>query len=156
MEKRTNPAEFYQLVNFHFLVSFFPKGSNDSFDTRFQSVTGLDSTLDTETIKEGGENRFEHVVPVRRKFGPLVLKRGVLLKTESDITKVLNRVFQDLVIVPFEKVDIQLLNENREAMLQWTVNNVWPRSWKMGELNGERGEVLIETIELNYNYIKFV
>ena len=33
----------------------------------------------------------------------------------------------------------------------WTINNVWPRSWKMGELNAEQGAVLIETLELNYN-----
>ena len=155
MEKRKNPSEFYQTVGFHFLVSFFPK-DKDSFDTRFQSVTGLDSTLETETIKEGGENRFEHVVPVRRKYGPLVLKRGVLLATESNITQVLNRVFQDQVIVPFDPVNIQLLDENRDPLLQWTINNVWPRSWKIGELNAERGEILIETLELNYNYITFV
>jgi len=155
MDKRSNPSEFYQTVSFHFLVSFFPKDA-DSFDTRFQSVTGLDSTLDTETIKEGGENRFEHVLPVRRKFGPLVLKRGVLFYSESNITKVLYRVFQDQVIVPFQTVNIQRLDENRDPLLQWSVNNVWPRSWKIGELNAERGEVLIETLELNYNYITFV
>lgn len=155
MDKRINPAEFYQTVGFHFLVSFFADDT-DSFDTRFQSVTGLDSTLDTETIKEGGENRFEHVVPVRRKYGPLVLKRGLLMSTESDITKVMNRVFQDQVVVPFDTVNIQLLGEDRSTLLQWSVNNVWPRSWKIGELNAERGEVLIETLELNYNYITFV
>ena len=152
MDKRTNPSEFYQTVNFHFLVSFHPRDT-DSFDTRFQSVTGLDSTLDTETIKEGGENRFEHVVPLRRKYGPLVLKRGVLLSSESDITQFLKRVFHDQEIVPFETVNIQLLDENRDTLLQWSINNVWPKSWKIGELNAERGEVLIETLELNYNYI---
>lgn len=155
MDKRNNPSEFYQVVNFHFMVSFFPKDS-DSFDTRFQSVTGLDSTLETETIKEGGENRFEHVVPVRRKYGPLILKRGVMLNTESDITKVMNKVFQDQVVVPFATVNVQLLDEDAKPLLQWSLNNVWPRSWKMGELNAERGEVLIETLELNYNYISFV
>ena len=155
MEKRTSPDEFYQLPGFHFRVCFSP-GDKESFDTRFQSVTGLDSTIETETVKEGGENRFEHVIPVRRKYGPLILKRGVLLSSESSVTKWLNRAFQDQIVIPIGIVDIQLLDEEHNPLLQWTVNNVWPRSWKIGELNAERGEVLIETLELNYNYISFV
>lgn len=155
MDKRSSPTEFYQTANFHFRVCFSP-GDKDSFDTRFQSVTGLDSTLETETIKEGGENRYEHVIPVRRKYGPLILKRGVLLSSESEVTKWLNRAFQDELVIPIGIVDIQLLDEDHNTLLQWTVNNVWPRSWKIGELNAERGEVLIETLELNYNYISFV
>ena len=155
MEKRTSPDEFYQLPGFHFRVCFSP-GDKESFDTRFQSVTGLDSTIETETVKEGGENRFEHVIPVRRKYGPLILKRGVLLSSESGVTKWLNRAFQDQIVIPIGIVDIQLLDEEHNPLLQWTVNNVWPRSWKIGELNAERGEVLIETLELNYNYISFV
>jgi hypothetical protein len=45
----SQPAAFYQTVNFHFKVdfNFDPK---DGVDVRFQSVTGLDSNLDTETI----------------------------------------------------------------------------------------------------------
>lgn len=140
------------MVNFHFLVSFRPD-DGDSFDTRFQSVTGLDAVLETETFREGGENRFEHVVPLRRKYSPLVMKRGVLLITESKVTNWLNQVFQHENLVPLGNVDIQLLDEEHNAMLRWSVNNVWPRSWKLSELNAERGEVLIETLELNYNYI---
>ncbi|HTF30137.1 MAG TPA: phage tail protein, partial [Flavitalea sp.] len=136
MEKRTSPDEFYQLPGFHFRVCFSP-GDKESFDTRFQSVTGLDSTIETETVKEGGENRFEHVIPVRRKYGPLILKRGVLLSSESGVTKWLNRAFQDQIVIPIGIVDIQLLDEEHNPLLQWTVNNVWPRSWKIGELNAE-------------------
>lgn len=146
-----NPDNFYQTVNFHFRVEFDAEA--ESLDIRFQSVTGLDSTLDTETIREGGENHFEHVVPVRRKYGPLVLKRGLLTPGESGITKWFKKVFDDQEVKPIPTVHIQLLNEEHEPLIQWVVNNVWPRSWKIGELNAERGEVLIETLELNYNYL---
>ncbi len=144
---------FYQTVNFHFRVSFKPS-DKESVDTRFQSVTGLDSTLDTETVKEGGENRFEHVIPLRRKYGPLTLKRG-LLTPSSYITSWLQKAFDDEKVEPIATVDITLLNENHDPLMYWTINNVWPRSWKIGELNAERGEVLIETLELNYNRLLF-
>jgi phage tail-like protein len=150
MAGEKKPDDFYQKVNFHFMVSF-KAGDRDSIDTRFQSVTGLDSTLETETIKEGGENRFEHVIPVRRKYGPLILKRGILDPSASEITKWLKKAFDDEIVEPIDRVDIILLNEDHQALMQWTINNVWPRSWKVGELNAERGEVLIETLELNYN-----
>jgi phage tail-like protein len=151
---KPTPEKFYQEVNFHFLVSFKPDDS-ESIDTRFQSVAGLDSTLETESIKEGGENHFEHVIPIRRKYGPLVLKRGILGPNASDITTWLKAAFDDEKVRPIGTVDIILLNPEHKALMQWTINNVWPRSWKVGELNAERGEVLIETLELNYNKLIF-
>ncbi len=148
-----DPDDFYQTVNFHFRVSF-KSNDQESVDTRFQSVTGLDSTLDSETVREGGENRFEHVVPTRRRYGPLVLKRG-LLDTNSEVTKWLKKAFDDEIVEPYPTVDITLLNENHQPLMYWTINNVWPRSWKVGELNAERGEVLLETLELNYNRLVY-
>lgn len=153
MAEQRTPDHFYQTVNFHFKVEFYR--GEEGFDMRFQSVTGLDSTLETETVKEGGENRFEHVIPVRRKYGPLVLKRGLLTPGESGITEWLKDAFDHEIVVPIDSINISLLNEKQEPLMYWVASNVWPRSWKIGELNAERGEVLIETLELNYNRLLF-
>lgn len=144
---------FYQTINFHFKVEFTL--NEEDVDVRFQSVTGLDATLDTEPIKEGGENRFEHVIPVRRKYGPLILKRGLLKPSDSGLTKWLKKAFDDEEVVPIQTVTIKLLNEEHKPLMLWTINNVWPRSWKIGELNAEQGAVLLETLELNYNRLLF-
>lgn len=153
----------YQVVGFHFAVHF-SAGDGGSVDIRFQSVAGLDSTIDIETIKEGGENRFEHVIPTRRKFGPLVLKRGLLGPTTSPVASWLKKTFdgepfdastgkEDFQVI--DTVLIDLLGEDHQPLMSWTVTNVWPRSWKIAELNAERSEVLIETLELNYNRLIF-
>ena len=153
--------DFYQTVNFHFMVEFdFSNLKSEGFekitaDLRFQSVAGLDSSLETETIKEGGENRFEHVIPIRRKYGPLTLKRGLMKTTDSTVSKWLKKAFDDEVVIPLPTVDVSLLDHDHASLMHWTLNNVWPRSWKIGELNAERGEVLIETLELNYNRLSF-
>ena len=153
----------YQVVSFHFAVHF-SAGDRGSVDIRFQSVAGLDSTIDIETIKEGGENRFEHVIPTRRKFGPLVLKRGLVGTINSPVANWLKRTFEgepfDLATgkEDFQVIDtviIDLLGEDHQPLMSWTVTNVWPRSWKIAELNAERSEVLIETLELNYNRLIF-
>jgi len=143
------PAYTYQTVNFHFKVEF--NLGKEDIDVRFQSVSGLDSTLDTETLKEGGENRFEHVMPVRRKYGPLTLKRGLIKPADSGISAWIKKAFDDEEVTPLDTVVIKLLNEEHKPLMVWTINNVWPRSWKIAELNAEQGAVLIESLELNYN-----
>lgn len=150
----STPETFYQAVNFHFSVEFSTL-PGESIDVRFQSVSGLDATIETESLKEGGENRFEHVIPTRRKYGPLNLKRGLLTPDKSKLTAWLKKAFDEEVIEVIPTVAIILLGEDHKPVMKWTVNNVWPRSWKIGELNAERGEVLIETLELNYNRLIF-
>lgn len=159
------PFHFHQNVGFHFRVIFESlKGDGNkpadnsvesSVEMRFQSVSGLDASIETETVKEGGENRYEHIIPVRRKYGPLVLKRGLLRLQDSAISQWFRRAFEDEMVEPLPNVEIQLLNEDHVPLLFWSAIWVWPKSWKMGELNAERGEVLIETLELNYNRFVF-
>lgn len=149
-------ADDYQMVGFHFRVKFLNLPAAEDVDVRFQSVSGLDVQLEKETFKEGGENRFEHAVVVRSKYTPLTLKRGMLTPKESELTKWLQKAFQNLMVEPIAKVNVELLNETHNVLMQWEFSHVWPLSWKIAELNAERGEVLIETLELNYNYFKLV
>ena len=143
----------YQTVNFHFRVNFDLDASGSEIG--FQSVTGLDSTLETESVKEGGENGFTHVIPVRRKYGPLILKRGLIAPSQSNITQWLQDSFALEIVEPIDQMTIVLLDEEGNPLMNWAITNVWPISWKMGELNAEQGGVLIETLELNYNKLSF-
>ncbi len=145
----------YQTVNFHFMVWFSFDSHGDSIDVKFQSVTGLDSTIETETLAEGGENRFTHVLPVRRKFGPLVLKRGLLSPDQSALTRRLKWAFEHDKFHPIRLVTIHLLDQTHQSLMHWEINNVWPLSWKVAELNAMEGQVLIETMEMNYNRLLF-
>lgn len=154
MELVTNTV--HQIVGFHFRVFFFDLPDEKEADIKFQSITGLDVQIDKETLKEGGENRFEHNLPGRTKYSTLTLKRGILTPDDSGLTTWLQKAFQDMVITPLSRIDVELLNENHDILMQWELSHVWPVSWKVGELNAEKGEVLLETLELNYNYFKLV
>lgn len=146
----------HQIVGFHFRVFFFDLPDEKEADIKFQSITGLDVQIDKETLKEGGENRFEHNLPGRTKYSSLTLKRGILTPDDSGLTIWLQKAFQDMVFTPLSRIDVELLNENHDILMQWELSHVWPVSWKVGELNAEKGEVLLETLELNYNYFKLV
>ena len=147
----------YRTVGFHFEITFYgllDSGSN-GIDASFQSVSGLDASFETETIKEGGENRFEHVIPARRKYGDLILKRGTV--SPDSASRLSEWCMEALDYYTFQPIDIDvvLLNEEHEALMRWGIIHAWPKAWKFGELNAEKSEVLIETIELNYNYFEF-
>lgn len=144
----------WQHVSFHFEVSFNGIGRK-ALDAKFQSVSGLEVQLETESIKEGGENRFEHTIPLRRKYSNLTLKRGVLGEAEGSLLyDWCKRAFQ-LEQIRTVNLDVILLNEKQDPLMKWKVINAWPKSWKMSELNAEKGEVLIETLELVYNRFEF-
>ena len=51
-------ANYYPPLGFHFKVFI----ENIKSEYQFQSVSGLQASLETEEIAEGGENRFKHIV----------------------------------------------------------------------------------------------
>lgn len=146
-------ADYYPPVGFHFSVSFTGLAQFKE-DILFQSVSGLNVDIQTETIKEGGENRFEHNVPTRNKYSPLTLNRGLFNPKKSGLTQWCVDAFEKMVYKPID-LEVMLLNEKHETMMYWKVIHAWPKSWKIKELNAEKSEVLIETLELNYNRFEF-
>jgi phage tail-like protein len=143
---------YYPPVSFHFKVEFGFKEelhgvSSNNADIMFQSVSGLSSEMQTEMIKEGGENRFEHELPVRTKFPNLVLKRGLIF--DSSLIKWCLNTFQNLEIRPVD-LEVKLLNENHEPLITWAVKQAWPKKWAVEDLSAMDSKILIESLELRY------
>ncbi len=154
----SQPAQpgYYPPTNFHFAVHFGDSSGLSGNNTdlaknsiAFQSVSGLQVQVQTETIKEGGENRFEHVVPVRTKYNDLVLKRGLVFE-QSEVLTWIKNAFENLQFEPMD-MQIHMLNEAHEPLVVWDVFHAWPKAWKFDEFNAMQGKVFIETLELHYN-----
>lgn len=141
-------TNYHPPVGFHFRVEF-GLGSNE-LDVNFQSVTGLEASLDVETIKEGGENRYQHGLPGRATYSTLTLKRGMVYNEQSDITKWCVKAFKNNQVTPIN-LTVSLLGDDHSPRVVWKVIHAWPKSWKFNELNAEKGEVFLETLELQYN-----
>lgn len=145
-------------LGFHFKVEFSagPNGDDlgigkDSFDVRFQEVTGLNAELGTENFEEGGENRFSHRLPTRAKFNNLTLKRGMLIDTK------LRKWFED-AIYQFDfkplTVTVMLLNDGGEVISSWEFKSVWPVKWSVSDLKATENALVIETVELAYQFFE--
>ncbi|GAA5521924.1 phage tail protein [Aliifodinibius salicampi] len=139
-------AESYPPVSFYYQVSFNGIGDN-AIDTRFQSVSGLSAEVKTETYKEGGENRFEHVLPVRSSYSDITLKRG--LATDSKLIKWFTDTFDTMQVQPVT-IDIMLLNEEGDPLVSWNLVHAWPKKWSISDFDAEQNAIAIETLELHY------
>ncbi len=142
---------YYPPVGFHFSVRFGVSQTEN--DIRFQSIGGLSVEYETETLKEGGENRFVHELPVRTQYAPLVLKRGLLL--DSDVLRWCLNAFENREFAPSD-LQISLLNEQHEPLKTWSVVWAWPKKWSVSDFNAEENSIVIETMELSYRYFKLI
>jgi phage tail-like protein len=145
-------ALFYPEAGFHFSVVFelFPQLPNDF---RFQEVSGLTATVETEELKEGGENRFTHKLPSRTTYENLVLKRGMFVG--SFIIQWCREAIEDLNFAP-TNVIVTLLNDLHLPVAAWYVVNAFPVKWSISGFNAEQSAVVIETLEFEYNYFRTI
>jgi len=143
-------TEYYPPVGFHFRVEF--QGVNaQTIDTYFQEVSGLSFDIETEPVNEGGENRFTYQLPKRAKYQNLVLKRGLF--TDSSLISWVSDAVETME-VELVTVIVTLLNEQHEPLQSYRCVNAWPQKWSVSSFNAQNNELVIETLELVYQYYK--
>lgn len=145
----------YLPVGFHFIVYFDQDDKSglglggSTPDMGFQEVSGLNTSIETETYQEGGENRFSHRLPKPATFQNLVLKRGVLIG--SALIDWFKSAIEDFTFVPVE-VRVELLDQDHQVLESWVFVNAYPVKWNVDAFNAQDGKLVAETIELSYQY----
>lgn len=142
----------YPSTGFHFLVVFelFPQ---TPVDVRFQEVSGLSVTMNTETVTEGGENRFVHKLPTRTQYSDLTLKRGLF--AVSGLTEWCRETLENYQIKPVNLL-VSLLNESHIPLQSWYVVHAIPTKWEISSFNAEQSQVVVESLTLSYHYFKMI
>jgi len=139
------------LTGFYFSVSI--TGQSGKSDAAFQEVTGLSKTLNTEEVVSGGENRFKYRLPTQVSFENLTLKRGIVLMASPLIDWCQQTLDNGLALAITPKdVIVKLLNADGQPCQTWTFVNAYPVKWSVSELGSEKNALLIETIELSFQY----
>ncbi len=151
-------ASYYPPTGFHFRVEFQGiSGMDSDTEQRFQDVGGLSFEIEYETVNEGGENRFSHKFPKRTKYPNLVLKRGLLTNTALlDWMNAAMNTFYTVVIYDFKPADIliSLLDEAGNPLAVWSVVQAYPVKWSVSDFRSTENAVVVETIELAYQYFE--
>lgn len=141
----------YPPVGFSFWVSF--EISDSPIDLSFQDVSGIGMELQTEDIVEGGENRFTQKLPTRANYTPLVLKRG--LAVDSKLTDWVRDAIENFSIQP-TSIIVALLNDQKEPLMAYRFLNAYPLKWNISNFNAESSNIVIESLELYYQYFKII
>jgi len=141
-------------MGFRFGVFFFIGGLiPNPLDIRFQKVSGLDATINTTNVEEGGQNLYTHRLPQRIEYSNLVLERG--LSVGSLLTIEFNVAMSTFKFLP-SNVLITLLDEDGLPLLGagWLVLNAYPVKWSVSALDAGSDEVVVETLELAYERVQ--
>jgi len=154
----------YPPLGLYFQVFFFEVKSKYSPDHDFwgfQSVSGLTSEVVTETYKEGGQ-KYGYELPVKTQYPNLVLKRGLWIpkeKMSDDGPKELlywcQEMMESLIVRP-TNIYIDLISPSNTLLMSWMVYNAWPKKWTLSDFNAEESQIVIETMELHYDYFKLI
>ena len=141
---------YYPPVGFHFRVEFDGMVSkDDDTEIRFQEVSGLTAEIGTEELQVGGENRFSYRLPTRAKFGNLILKRGML--KNSVLVNWITDAIENFKFKPVN-VTVHLLDTEHNPLSTWTFIKAYPVKWVTSDLKAQDNSLVIETIELVYQY----
>ena len=150
---------FYPLPAFYFTLRVLEKPGIEvaraEIDASFQEISGIEAEFETESVVEGGENRFVHRLPKQPRYQNLVLKRGVTT-TESFLSEWIGETLNSNLASPIRPHDliVMLLNENGGPVMTWTFANAYPVKYSVSPLNSQENKILIETLELAYSSFK--
>ncbi|MFZ6765837.1 phage tail protein [Undibacterium sp. Di26W] len=131
-------------------------------DTSFSEVSGIGTEIETESVVEGGENRFVHQLPLKMKHGNLELKRGIATLQSPLVVwckAVLEGEFMKLIV---PQTIIVNLKSNKmvpgappvatEVLRTWEFFGAYPIKWDVESFSSTKNDVAIEKITFSYTY----
>jgi len=92
-----------------------------------------------------------HRLPDRVSYEKLTLKRGILVG--SDLIGWFRDAVSSFKIDP-RNVVVTLLNSEHEPLESWSFVKAYPVKWSIGSFNAQQNEVVIETIDLSFQYLQ--
>jgi phage tail-like protein len=102
-------------------------------------------TVETEEIKEGGQNSYAHKLPVRVTAGSATLRNGIA----SDL-KLLNWYMDMLrgdIAAATRQVTVTMFDGSRAALMVWSFRQAYPIKWSGPSLKTDGNSVGIEELE---------
>ena len=141
----------YFQTSFYFSLQI--SGGSGSADAAFQEVSGLSAEIGIEEVASGGQNMFKYRLPGVMTYPNLVLQRGIAFDS-SPLISWCQRILSGGLGSPIQTKNLvlSLLDANGQSSMSWSFTNAYPIKWKVADLSAKEGNILIETIELAYQY----
>ncbi|WP_412468135.1 phage tail protein [Pedobacter sp. KLB.chiD] len=136
---------------FCFELSF--KGENIAF----QEITGISKELNLEDVAYGGENRFKYRLPDVSSGQNLILKRAVV--SEGSLlndwcASCMDGGLDNTIIT--QDISLSLLDSTGRVYVKWAFHHAYPVKYSVSDLKSQENTIIIESIELVYNYFRVI
>ena len=142
------------ILGMRFSVLFMVGGAvPNPIDLRFAKVSGLDMTVETETVVEGGQNLYTQRLPQRISHGNLTLERGMVVGSPLNLE--FNAAFSAFRFAP-SNVLVSLLADDRAPLAAWLFMKAWPVRWATSDLDAGQPALVIDTMELAYGRMQML
>lgn len=141
-------------LGFRFSVLFFAMGIiPNPLDMLFQKVSGLNVTVDTQQVEEGGQNLYRQLLPNNIQHDHLSLERGMVIL--SPLALEFNVAMSLFKFKP-SNVLVSLLSQTCIPIASWLCMNAYPVKWSVSDLDATSNTVVIEHMELAYQRMQTI
>lgn len=120
----------------------------------FQEVSGLEVSIDTEDVQEGGQNSFTHKLPGRMSWPNITLKRGVT--RQDSLLKWLNEASGETFAVNGNKLvrksaAITLVDRTGKRLRAWNFIDAYPVKWSGPSFAASSTDAANEELEITHH-----
>lgn len=121
---------------------------------RFMEISGLEVSVETEDIAEGGQNSFVHKLPGRMTWPNITLKRGI---TQNDsLLTWLNRSSGEQFAANGNRLTrttaaITLLGPGGQRIRAWEFDGAFPVKWTGPSFAVTSSDMAVEQLEITHH-----
>ncbi len=146
-------SDLYPPATFQFSVALAGEAEATAFQevAVFQEVTGLESGLPPESVAEGVQNRFQHLLPKRPVHANLTLRRG-RLETGGALATWCRATLEGSLGTPVETraLTVELQSGAGNPLARWRAGQAYPVMWTLAPFAAAPGTLEVETIAFAY------
>jgi phage tail-like protein len=121
---------------------------------RFMEISGLEVTVETDTIAEGGQNSYAHKVPKGMTWPNITLKRGVT--QGNGLFDWLNKASGEQFAANGNKLTrntaaITLIGPGGDRLRAWEFDGAFPVKWSGPNFSVSAAEAAVESLEITHH-----
>jgi len=124
---------------------------------RFTEISGLQVTVETEDVQEGGQNGFVHKLPGRMSWPNIVLKRGIT-QTDSLIQWLTKSSGEQFAVnnnsLKRSTAAITLIGPAGKRLRAWEFEGAFPVKWSGPNFSVTSNEIAMEELEICHHGFK--
>ena len=137
----------WPLPKFYFSVQL-----GDDKNVKFSEVTGLQAETKVIEYRHGDSKVFYPLkMPGLGTVGNVTMRKGIFVK-DSKFWDWFNEIKMN--IIKRRAVVVNLLDENGDPKMVWTLHNAWPTKITGTDLKSEGNEVAVESVEIAFETLE--